>query len=241
MLDKKLIILLIVCVSFMVYLGVEGFAQYQSYTDRLAAKYGLGSKSGSMKTASDFASTSDYISASLWQAQNISGQTQNLYKMLSDGVTTRDDIRKLITDMSASGSNKPVDPKWLTYYDATDYSASNIERKTGSRWNETSYVDTVNYNKDASGGRHLIQCDSNDFACIRLLGYSDPNYQPYQGDQSWNAPAQPGSASAAPAPAPALANNPTVIDCITKCLNNYGGTITADRVKACATLCTTSA
>lgn len=243
MLDIKLIILLIVCVSFMVYLGVEGFAQYQSYTDRLAAKYGLSSESGSMKTASDFASASDYISASMWQAQNISGQTPNLYKMLSQGVTTRDDIRKLITNMSASGSDKPVDPKWLTYYDATDYSASNIEHKTGSRWNETSYIDTVNYNKDASGGRHLIHCDPDDFACIRLLGYSDPNYQPYQGDQSWNAPTQPGSASQSTnssgdsIPASALGTNATVIDCITKCLNNYGGTLSADRVKACATLC----
>jgi hypothetical protein len=253
MIDTQLVILLIVCIGFMVYLGVEGFAQYQSYTDRLAAKYGLVksfnyktssdicgneivTKEGNVyKTASDYASATDYASASDWQAKNMTGQQQNLYQMLSSGVTTRDDIRKMVTNISASSPKNPIDPKWLTYYDATDYTASNIDRKTGSRWNETSYIDTVNYKTDSKGGKHLIQCDSDDFACIRLLGYADPSYQPYQGDQSWNAPASPPTASS-PA-APINTNDPKVIDCITKCLNTYGGNATPERTKACSTLC----
>lgn len=252
MIDTKLIILFAVCIIFMVYLGVEGFAQYQSYSDRLAAQYGLvksfnyktssdvcgneiiSTGSVQYKTASDFPNLAAYKTASEWQAQNMGGQVQNIYQMLSPGTTTRDDIRKMITDMSASGSGKPVDKRWLTYYDATDYTASNPEKKTGSRWNETSYIDTVNYDRDASGGRHLIQCAPNDFNCIRLLGYSDPSYQPYQGDTAW-----PTAAPSAPTtqPAPALNTTSTNLDCIVKCLNNYGGAVTADRIKACSTLC----
>ena len=191
MLDLKLGILLVVCVVFMVWLGVEGFELFvRSNQQLLSMKYGLGkvdakndfSKIG--KTASDFPSASAYKSASNWQGTN-QGDNANIYKdyKLASLVDADADIRRLDRDPSSRPSGGPA--RWLTYFDDTDYSASDIVRRTGSRWNDTAYVDSDYYKEDATGGRHLIQCKSDDFDCIRNLSYSDPDYQPMDRQGNW--------------------------------------------------------
>lgn len=248
MIDVKLVLLLVVCVSFMVYLGVEGFAQYQSYSERLRARYGLVDRSGSMKTASDFPNEAAYKAAREWEQYNLSGSNiKDLYKKLTTGVLTTRDIRARI---GTGDKGKMPNKSWLTYYDATDYredgpdfvrtaSGNYYNKRTGSRLNETTYLDTQNFNQDAVGGRTLTQCRSDDFNCIRNLSYSDPNYRPYQGDTSWQA--QFGGGAQEPLPQPA-ADNTEVASCVTRCLNQYsGGKPTTERITACATLCTPAA
>ncbi len=247
MFETKLVILLIICVTFMVYLGVEGFAQYQSYSERLKTKYGLQGSGSAKKTASDFPSQAAYEAAKLWDEYNTSGSNiKDLYKKMQDGVVTTKDIRALI---GTGDKGKTPNKSWLTFYDATDYSIDGpdyvrtasgnyFNKKTGSRLNETTYVDTQYFNEDSRGGRTLVQCRSDDFNCIRNLSYSDSSYQPYQGDASWSAPAPATPA----APAAALPQGGSdaakpVIDCIVKCLNDFGGNATGDRVRACAVLC----
>lgn len=254
MIDTKLILLLVICVSFMVYLGVEGFAQYQSYSERLRAKYGLaGGASGSMKTASDFPNQAAYNAAREWEASNLSGSNiKDLYKKLTTGVLTMRDIKARI---GTGDKGKTPNKSWLTFYDATDYdengpdfvrtaSGNFYNKRTGSRLNETSYIDTQTFSQDAAGGRTLTQCRSDDFNCIRNLSYSDPNYRPYQGDNSWQSQfggggGGGGGGGRAVAPVGGSdANNTEVASCVTRCLNQYSaGRPTAERITACVTLC----
>ena len=193
MFDSKLLFLLIVCVVFMVWLGVEGFALFKRTPQQMMAlKFGLGKVTGTEfeinKTASDFANETAYRSASIWQALNMSDK-QNIYKDLMDGKISEADIRRMDRDSGSRPKSGPA--KWLNYYDATDYSASSpdmvytssgsyLQKKTGSRWNDTSYVDTQYFDEDAKGGRHLVQCNENDFNCLRNLTWGDPNYQPFK-------------------------------------------------------------
>lgn len=281
MIDSKLIILFVVCVIFMVYLGVEGFAAYTSYSQMLAAKYGtLNSKTGSSQ--SDAELTAKYQAMNLsgselanavkaakeWQSYN-ANPSNDLYKTLAGGQTTMEDIKKTI---GKGDKGKMQDKKWLTYYDATNYdpdspdiiktaSGSYLQKRTGSRLNETSYIDTVYFNEDTqkAGGRTLVQCKSDDFNCIRNLTYSDPNYQPYQGDSSWQTqfggglqtnnagfpttttlPPMPTPASAAPsggAQASIDQKITTVTECIAKCLSEPGSVINEEKLRACAAHC----
>jgi hypothetical protein len=285
MVDTKLLILLVVCVTFMVYLSVEGFAAYQSYSQMLAAKYGtLNTKTGSAMSDADLVSKYSAMnlsgsalqnaidSAKQWQNYNIN-PNNDLYKKLRGNLVTTDDIRSLI---GSGDKGKTPNKSWLTYYDATDYSPNSsdivrtasgsfLQKRTGSRLNETSYIDTMYFNEDSSGGKMLTQCRSDDFNCIRNLSYSDPNYQPVQGDTSWLSqfggaaqtqtptnsagfpiPAPVGGSNAAPAggsnaaPARGSTANKTVVDCIIDCLNKYGGSLTQERIRACSLLCTSS-
>ncbi len=201
MIDWKLGILLVVCVVLMIWLGIEGFEQFvRSNQQLLSIKYGLGkvdsknefSKIG--KTASDFRTASDYITASNWQGDN-QGDNQNIYKELRSGKITEDDIRRM--DRDPTSRQRGAAPRWLVYFDDTDYSpgspdwknsssGSYLERRTGSRWNETAYKDELYYDKDAVGGRHLIRCAEDDFDCIRKLSYSDPDYAPMDFPGSWS-------------------------------------------------------
>ncbi len=201
MIDWKIGILLVICVVLMVWLGVEGFEQFvKSNQQLLSMKYGLGkvdskndfSKTG--KTASDFSSEAAFRSASIWQGKN-QGDDENIYKDLLSGSMTEADIRRM--DRDPSGRPRGAAPRWLTYFDDTDYSpgspdwknsssGSYLQRRTGSRWNDTAYKDELYYNEDAKGGRHLIQCDPDDFNCIRELSYSDPNYTPMDFPGSWS-------------------------------------------------------
>lgn len=199
MFDKRLVLLLIVCVVFMVWLGIEGFAAYRKTPQQmLALKYGLGKVVGNefeiAKTASDFPNEAAYRSASIWQAMNMSDK-ENIYRELMAGKITEDDIRRMDRDPESRDRLKGP-AKWLSYFDATDYSATSpdivrtssgsyYQRRTGSRWNDTSYIDSQYFEEDAQGGRHLMQCAPDDFNCIRLLSYADPGYQPIQSDGSW--------------------------------------------------------
>ncbi len=200
MIDWKIGILLVICVVLMVWLGVEGFELFvKSNQQLLSMRYGLGkvdsrnefSKTG--KTASDFPTASDYKSASIWQYEN-QGDNQNIYKELRSGKITEDDIRRM--DRDPSGRQRGAAPRWLVYFDDTDYSpgspdwknsssGSYLERRTGSRWNDTAYKDELYYDKDAVGGRHLIRCSEDDFDCIRKLSYSDPDYKPMDLQGNW--------------------------------------------------------
>lgn len=185
----------------MVWLGVEGFAAFvRSPQQMMSIKFGLGkvvdnnTKFEVVKTASDFPNEAAYRSASTWQALNISDK-ENIYRKLIEKKITEDDIRKMDRDPERRDRTKGP-AKWLSYFDATDYSAdspdlvrtssgSYLQKRTGSRWNETSYIDSLYFNEDSDGGRQLMQCAPDDFNCIRLLSYSDPGYQPYQSDGSW--------------------------------------------------------
>jgi hypothetical protein len=232
----------------MVYLGVEGFAQYQSYSERLRAKYGLsGGASGSMKTASDFPNEAAYKAAQEWEASNLSGSNiQDLYKKLTTGVLTMSDIKAQI---GTGDKGKMPNKNWLTFYDATDYSEDGPDfvrtasgnyynKSTGSRLNETSYIDTQTFSEDAAGGRTLTQCRSDDFNCIRNLSYSDTNYQPMQGDTSWQTQFGGGGGSTPAAAAGSDANSTEIASCVTRCLNQYSSSKpTAERITACVTLC----
>ena len=256
MIDKKLILLLVISVSFMVYLKVEGFSQYQSNRDRMRAIYGLGGgASGSMKTASDFPNEAAYKAAQEWEASNFSGSNiQDLYTKLRKGLLTTSDIRDRI---GTGDKGKTPNKSWLTFYDATDYDESGPDfvrtasgnfynKRTGSRLNETTYIDTQYFNEDAVGGRTLTQCRSDDFNCIRNLSYSSNDYQPIQGDTSWDTqfgggggstPAAAAAAAAATA-AGSDANSTEIASCVTRCLNQYSsGKPTAERITACVTLC----
>ncbi len=201
MFDKRLALLLIVCVVFMVWLGVEGFAAFvKSPQQMMSIKFGLGkvvdnnTKFEVAKTASDFPNEAAYRSASIWQALNMSDK-ENIYRELIKGKITEDDIRKMDRDPEQRDRKKGP-AKWLSYFDATDYSANSpdivrtssgsyLKKRTGSRWNDTSYIDSQYFEEDSQGGRQLMQCAPDDFNCIRLLSYSDPGYQPYQSDGSW--------------------------------------------------------
>ncbi len=194
-------LLLIVCVVLMVWLGVEGFVAYvRSAQQMMSLKFGLGkvvdnnTKFEVSKTASDFPSEAAYRSASTWQALNMSDK-ENIYRELIEKKITEDDIRKMDRDPERRDRTKGP-AKWLSFFDATDYradspdlvrtsSGSYFQKRTGSRWNETSYIDSMYFNEDSDGGRQLMQCAPDDFNCIRLLSYSDPGYQPYQSDGSW--------------------------------------------------------
>lgn len=281
MIDSKLIILFVVCVIFMVYLSVEGFAAYSSYRQMLAAKHGtLKVTTGSNNEKIESIMTDDELT-NKYKAMNLSGSelanavkaakewqkynakpSNDFYKKLQDDKITVEDIRK--TNRTGD-DDKIKDKKWLTYYDATIYgenspdivrtaSGSFLQKRTGSRWNETSYIDTVNFIEDIkkAGGRTLVQCKSDDFNCISNLTYSDPNYRPYQGDSSWQMQFRGGpgtggtpstNAAGFPSPpppaggsqAPIAKNIATIIECIKNCLNEYGGT--TEKINACATLC----
>lgn len=217
MFDKRLVLLLIVCVVFMVWLGIEGFIAYiRSPQQMMSLKFGLGKVTGGTefevnKTASDFPNEGAFRSASIWQALNMSDK-KNIYREFAldkkldekDAEAAEEKIRKMIRDPNASRRGPS---KWLSFFDATDYSANSpdivrtssgsyLQKRTGSRWNETSYIDSLYFEEDSDGGRQLMQCAPDDFACIRLLSYSDPGYQPYQSDGSWMS--QFGGGGAAP-------------------------------------------
>jgi hypothetical protein len=257
MIDKKLILLLVISVSFMVYLKVEGFAQYQSNKDRMRAIYGLGGgASGSMKTASDFPNEAAYKAAQEWEASNFSGSNiQDLYTKLRKGLLTTSDIRDRI---GTGDKGKTPNKSWLTFYDATDYDESGPDfvrtasgnfynKRTGSRLNETTYIDTQYFNEDAVGGRTLTQCDSGNFECIRNLSYSDPNYQPTLGDPSWDMQfggaqqPQQQQQQQQQQSIPPNAGNRDIASCLVDCLNRYGrGNATDGNIASCVTLCTNS-
>jgi hypothetical protein len=222
MFDKRLVLLLIVCVVFMVWLGVEGFAAYRKTPQQmLSLKYGLGKVVGNefevVKTASDFPNEAAYRSASIWQAMNMSDK-ENIYRELMEGKITEEDIRKMDRDPETRDRTRGA-AKWLSYFDATDYradspdlvrtsSGSYYERRTGSRLNDTSYIDSQYFEEDSQGGRQLMQCAADDFACIRLLSYADPGYQPIQSDGSWQS--QFGGGGSTPAPTNATAQEAAI-------------------------------
>ena len=217
MFDKRLALLLIVCVVFMVWLGIEGFAIFKKTPQQMMAiKFGLGKVTGNEfeinKTASDFPSASAFTSASIWQGMNMFDK-QNIYKDLMSGSITEADIRKMDRDPEQRDRTKGA-AKWLSYFDDTDYSpnspdyiggssGSYYKKRTGSRLNETSYIDSMYFDEDSKGGKQLTQCAPDDFACIRNLSYADPNYQPYKPDGSWFDQFGGAAATAAPAGADA--------------------------------------
>jgi hypothetical protein len=73
--------------------------------------------------------------------------------------------------------------------------------------NDTSYIDSQYFEEDSQGGRQLMQCAADDFACIRLLSYADPGYQPIQSDGSWQSQFGGGST---PAPTNATAQEAAI-------------------------------
>jgi hypothetical protein len=192
-------ILLIVVVA-MVYLSVEGFYAYTSYSDYLKQKYGM---VPGMDTASMSASEAKFRLA--WTADNAPSASQmNLYDLIRKSGNL-DEIKKLMKDPAAK-----IPKEWLTYFDDTDYSnrvcasapvqsgsvcgygegvvctgsgedlRCNIKPKTGSRLNTSANTRNPTYsNLDSAGGKYLTQCDSNDFNCIRNLTFADANYRPY--------------------------------------------------------------
>lgn len=214
MIDRNLIILFVVCVVFMVYLGIEGFAAYSSYSQMLAAKYGtLKVTTGSNNEKIESIMTDDELTAK-YKAMNLSGSelanavkaakdwqlynansSSDFYNKLAGEKITIEDIRKTIGTGQAGKVN---DKSWVTYYDATDYSENSpdiiktasgnyLQRRTGSRLNETSYLNTGYFKEDRAkaGGRTLKQCRSDDFNCMNNLDYANINYQ---GDDSWQRP-----------------------------------------------------
>jgi hypothetical protein len=244
MIDKKLILLLVISVSFMVYLKVEGFAQYQSNKDRMRAIYGLGGgASGSMKTASDFPNEAAYKAAQEWEASNFSGSNiQDLYTKLRKGLLTTSDIRDRIgTGDKGKTPNTDYDESGPDFVRTA--SGNFYNKRTGSRLNETTYIDTQYFNEDAVGGRTLTQCRSDDFNCIRNLSYSSNDYQPIQGDTSWDtqfggAQQQQQQQQQQPPSMPSNAGNEDISSCVTRCLNAFGGGMpTTENITACNTLC----
>jgi hypothetical protein len=199
--NPTLIGILVVVVVAMVYLSVEGFYAYASYSEYLRAKYGI---PAGMDTAS--MSASQLEARTSWDsAYGQSASQQKLYDLIRKSGNL-DDIRKLMADPSAK-----LPKTWLTYFDDTDYTNKNcvatesgsecgygvygckitgsgsdttktckFEPKTGSRLNTSANTRNPEYsNLDNPGGKFLTQCDSNDFNCIRNLTFADGNYQPY--------------------------------------------------------------
>ncbi len=196
-----LISILLIVVIAMVYLSVEGFYAYTSYSDYLKQKYGM---TPGMDTAS---MTASEIKRRLeWTADmGPSASQKNLYELIRKSGNL-DEIKKLMKDPAAK-----VPKEWLTYFDDTDYTKKNcvqtesgsacgygeygckitgsgsaserkcaFQPKTGSRLNTSTNTRNPTYsNIDNPGGKYLTQCDSNDFNCIRNLTFADANYSPY--------------------------------------------------------------
>lgn len=189
--------ILVVVVVAMVYLSIEGFYAYTSYSDYLKQKYGMapGMDTGSM-TASEVKRRME------WTSDNApSASQQKLYDLIRKSGNL-DEVRKLMKDPAAK-----LPKEWLTYFDDTDYEnkicvptltgsecgygesictgsgsdrACKIQKRTGSRLNTTANTRNPTYsNLDNPGGKFLTQCDSNDFNCIRNLSFADSNYKPY--------------------------------------------------------------
>lgn len=199
--SPTLIGILVVVVVAMVYLSVEGFYAYTSYSEYLRAKYGLSASTDTASmTASELKTRTDWNST-----YGQSASQQKLYDLIRKSGNL-DDIRKLMADPSAK-----LPKSWLTYFDDTDYTnkicvatesgsecgygesvctttgsgsdakkTCTIQKKTGSRLNTSANTRNPEYtNLDNPGGKFLTQCDSNDFNCIRNLTFADGNYQPY--------------------------------------------------------------
>jgi hypothetical protein len=195
--NRTLIFILVAVVVAMVYLSVEGFYAYQSYSDYLKQKYGM---APGMDTASMTAS--EIARRVQWTTDNApSGSQKKLYDLIRNSGNL-DEIRKLMKDPSAK-----MPKEWLTYFDDTDYSNKicvptltgsecgygdavctgsgsdrncKIQKRTGSRLNTSANTRNPDYlNIDNPGGKFLTQCDPNDFNCIRNLSFADPNYRPY--------------------------------------------------------------
>ncbi len=195
--NRTLVFILVVVVIAMVYLSVEGFYAYKSYSDYLKQKYGM---APGMDTASMTAS--EIARRIQWNTDNApSGSQQKLYDLIRNSGNL-DEIRKLMKDPAAK-----VPKEWMTYFDDTDYenkicvptltgsqcgygeavctgSGSDrnckIQKRTGSRLNTS--VSTLNPDYgyiDSAGGKFLTQCRSDDFNCIRNLSFADSNYRPY--------------------------------------------------------------
>jgi hypothetical protein len=192
-----LISILLIVVIAMVYLSVEGFYAYSSYSDYLKSKYGM---TPGMDTAS---MTASEIKRRLeWTANNSPSASQkNLYESIRKSGNL-DEIKKLMADPAAK-----VPKEWLTYFDDTDYEkkicvktktgsecgygdsvctgsgsdlSCTIQKRTGSRLNTSANTRNPEYaNIDNPGGKFVTQCDSNDFNCIRNLSFADANYSPY--------------------------------------------------------------
>ncbi len=192
--------ILVFVVVAMVYLSVEGFYAYRSYSDYLKQKYGMtASMNTSSMAASDIKARMDWMTDN-----NQTASQQKLYDLIRKSGNL-DDIRKLMKDPSAK-----IPKQWLTYFDDTDYNKKvclsapvksgsvcgygegiictgsgsdtvcNVKPKTGSRLNTSANTRNPEYsNLDSSGGKYLTQCDSNDFNCIRNLSFADANYRPY--------------------------------------------------------------
>ena len=189
--------ILVVVVVAMVYLSVEGFYAYRSYSDYLKQKYGM---TANMDTAS--MSACEVKARMDWMTDNKQTASQKkLYDLIrkSDNL---DEIKKLMKDPEAK-----IPKQWLTYFDDTDYEkkicvqtktgsecgygesvctgsgsdrSCKIQKRTGSRLNTSANTRNPEYsNIDNLGGKYLTQCDSNDFNCIRNLSFADSNYRPY--------------------------------------------------------------
>jgi hypothetical protein len=195
--NRTLIFILIAVVIGMVYLSVEGFYAYQSYSDYLKQKYGMTPTTDTASmTASEIARRIE------WNTDNMpSASQENLYALLRKSGNL-DEIRKFMKDPQAK-----VPKAWLTYFDDTDYSNKicvptltgsecgygdavctgsgsdrncTIQKRTGSRYNSVPNTQNSDYlDIDNPGGKFLTQCRSDDFNCIRNLTYADPNYRPY--------------------------------------------------------------
>lgn len=195
--NPTLIGILIVVVVAMVYLSVEGFYAYSSYSDYLQQKYGI--------TASmDTSKLSDAERQARVQWSEMAGNSasqEKLYDLIRNG-NNLDAIKQFMKDPTAK-----LPKEWLTYFDDTDYENKicvptatgsecgygeaactgsgadrncTIQKKTGSRLNTSANTRNPEYsNLDNPGGKYLTQCDSNDFNCIRNLSFADGNYQPY--------------------------------------------------------------
>ncbi len=197
--NRTLIFILVAVVVAMVYLSVEGFYAYQSYSDYLKQKYGM---TPGMDTASMSASEiKRRIEWSTDTMPSLSGSRENLYDLIRNA-DNLDALRKFMKDPSAK-----IPKQWLTYFDDTDYSnkicvptltgsecgygdavcngsgsdrSCKIQKRTGSRLNTSANTRNPDYlNIDNPGGKFLTQCDSNDFNCIRNLTFADANYRPY--------------------------------------------------------------
>jgi hypothetical protein len=189
--------ILVIVVIAMVYLSIEGFYAYTSYSDYLKQKYGM---APGMDTTS--MSASEIERRMEWTADNAPSASQvKLYDLIRKSGNL-DEIRKLMKDPSAK-----VPKEWLTYFDDTDYEkktcvqtktgsecgygdsvctgsgsdySCKIQKRTGSRLNTSANTRNPTYsNIDNIGGKYLTQCDSNDFNCIRNLTFADSNYRPY--------------------------------------------------------------
>lgn len=211
--------------------AVEGFAQYKSYKDVLAAKHGLGSGSENM-TASEIAQRA------AWDKLHTYNQ-EDLYAALKSGKLTPAQLRDMV------GTANPKGPRTASHLiDITDYSpsSSDYDAATGKynyrykavidEYGQAINPDTFEEDLRLTQGKFLKQCDSNDFNCIRMMSYAT-------GNQAWRA-TRDGGDSASPyggmfgadsgdsEPAPMPSNNagfPTTAPAATP--SNMVGTIPA--------------